>query len=226
MFGLPSWVFAIIGVVGGLFVLIIAVAGYFFFFKKKKQYPFLLYSRNMRDRRVVYGSLKIDPDNKEDKKFFFAGMTSTLPLKEPTCFQDGKAYREIIQNKDGGYSYIEECRLDEDKYMSLSLSPDEKSLALHRIKENEDRNQNPMSKHQAVMLITGFVLIIILVIGIIYATIAYVGASKNLVKLAEETKKITNTIASSNNVMKDITAQQTAIIAALANNVNVTRVIT
>jgi len=222
---IPTWMYLVFGVVGGLVILLLMFLGYMYFFRRKKQYPFLLYSRDLKRRKVIYAVLKTDPNNKENKKFFFQGMDTQLPLKEPTAFQNNVAYREVIQNKAGGYSYIEGTKLDEKDYLELSLSPDEKSLALHRIKENEDRNSNPMSKTQAAMLITGFILIIILVIGIIYSTIAYVGAAKNLVKLAEQTKAIQASAGANLQIMNTITEQQARITAMLTGDKNITRTV-
>lgn len=218
---LPTWMIAMFIVVGAVIVLIIGVVAWLFIFRKKKQYPFLLYSRDLERRKVIHASLKADPQNRENKKFFFPGVDTQLPLKEPTCFQSGVAYREIIQNKDGGYSYIKGTKLDEKDYIELSLTPDEKSLALHRIKENEVRYQHPISKTQAAMIITGFIMIIILVIGIIYSTIAYVGAGKDVVKVVQANKENTNAMAASTGQLAQISAQQAAITAALTKENNI-----
>lgn len=221
LIGLPTWMVAIFIFIGVIILGLGAVVVYFVFFKKKKQYPFLLYSRDCQRRKVLQGQLKTDPTNRENKVFVFPGVDSRLPLKEPTCFQSGTAYREIIQNKDGGYSYIEGATINEEKYIELSLTPDEKSLALHRIKENEVRYQHPISKTQAAMIITGFIMIIVLTIGIIYSTIAYVGAGKDVVKVVKANKENTNAMASATTTLGQISAQQAAITAALTKDNNI-----
>lgn len=227
MTGLPTWMIAIFIIVGIVILVLICLVVYIFVFRKKKAYPFLLYSRDLQRRKVIQAQLKVDPDNRENKLFFFPGNDSRLALKEPTCFQDGVAYREIMQNKDGGYSYIEGAKLDEKKYIELSLTPDEKSLALHRIKENEVRYQHPMSKSQAAMIITGFILVIVLVIGIVYCTIAYVGAGKDVIKVVQSNKENINAMVTATGTLSQISAQQASITAALTkeNNIktNITR---
>lgn len=230
MAALPPWMIAIFVVIGAVIFIIICLVLWLFVFRKKQGYPFLLYSRDLQRRKVIQATLKADPGNKENKQFFFGGVDTKLSLKEPTCFQDGVAYREVMQNKDGGYSYIEGCEINEKNYIELSLTADEKSLALHRIKENEARYANPMGKQQAAMLITGFVLIIILVIGIIYSTIAYVGAGKDVIKVVVATKEMQNAQNANTNTLALISAQQAQITAALTKenniNTNLTRQIT
>lgn len=219
----PPWVIAIGAIVGALFIAAIGFMLWAYIFRKRKNYPFLLYSRNCKDRRVIYAALKVDPNNKENKLFAFPGVDTRLALREPTCFQDGKGYREIIQNKAGGYSYIKGAKLDEKEYIQLSLNADEKALALHRLKENEARYQNPMGKMQAAVLITGFIMIILLSIGIIYSTIAYVGAGKHVVKVVETNNKMQTTQTAQLDRMAVITEQLTAITGALTSDYNITR---
>lgn len=218
---LPVWLLAIFIVVGVVVLALICIILYFFVFRKKKGYPFLLYSRDLQRRKVIQASLRADPTNKENKKFFFPGNDTTLMLREPTCFQDGVGYREIMQNKDGGYSYIDGTKLDENQYIKLSLAPDEKALALHRIKENVERYAQPMSKTTAAMIITGFILVIILTIGIIYSTIAYVGAGKDVVKVVKESQKMQDAQNKNTEVLKEISSQQAQITAALTKENNI-----
>ncbi len=226
---IPPWMWAMFILVGVIFLSVIGVLLWFFVFRKKKQYPFLLYSRDCQRRKVIHASLKTDPANKENKMFCFAGVDTKLPLREPTCFQDKVSYREIMQNKDGGYSYLEGIKIDEKKYIEVSLTPDEKALALHRLKENEVRYQNPMGKTQAAMIITGFIMIIILTIGIVYSTIAYVGAGKDVVKVVKENKEAINAMSANTANLARISQQQAQITAALTktNNIetNITRTI-
>ena len=218
---LPIWLLAIFIIVGVVVIALIGIILYFFVFKKKKGYPFILYSRDLQRAKIIQATLRADPTNKENKKFFFQGNDTTLMLREPTYFQDGVAYRQIMQNKDGGYSYIEETKLDESKYIKLSLTPDEKALALHRIKENVERYAQPMSKTTAAMIITGFILVIVLVIGIIYSTVAYVGAGKDVIKVVKATQEMQNAQNSNTNTLALISSQQAQITAALTKENNI-----
>ena len=136
-------------------------------------------------------------------------------------FSGGIGYREIIQGKEGDYVYIKGVKLDEKDYIELSLDADEKSLALHRMKENSVRYNNPISKTQAAMIITGFIMIIILTIGIIYCTIAYVGAGKDVIKVAKENTKVMNGINKNTEVLNQIGVQQAQMIAALSERENI-----
>lgn len=220
----PAWLLSIFIIGGVVFAFALGFLAWAYFFRKKKAYLFLLYSRDCQRRRVIKADLKTDPNNKSNKMFFFSGTDTTLPLKEATCFQEGKSYREIMQNRDGTYSYIKGARIDEIDYLSLSLTPDEKALALHRIKENEVRYQNPMGKTQAAMLITGFILIILLTIGIVYSTIAYVGAGKNVVKVVQENQAFLKQFEQTTSVLSEISEQQASITAVLiAGKGNITR---
>lgn len=220
---IPMWMIVIFAIVGCLVIGLLIFLGWAFFFRQKKKYPFLLYSRDCKHRKIVYAQLKIDPGNKENKRFFFPGNDTTLELREPTAFQGGVSYREIMQNPNGGYSYVKGAEINDKDYLELSLSPEEKALALARIKENEARHANPMSKTQAAMIITGFILILILTIGIIYSTISYVGAGKNVIKVVKENGKLVNTLDGTAQRIEGITAQQAAITAALTKDVNLTR---
>lgn len=187
----------------------ILVGAYIFFFKNKnnKQFPFILYSADMIHRQVIYPKLKIDPLNHAQKKFFFEEHKESLEIKPPTAWIDGKSYREITYNDKGEFSYLEGLKVNKDKYLEISISPEEKTIALARYKEHYERYKENMNKYQAYTMIGGFILVFLIAIGVIYSTIAYVNVSSNMVELEKQNVKYKELESGNINAMNEIVKQ-------------------
>jgi hypothetical protein len=183
----------VVTIVGGaLGLVIVVIGGIFFYFRKKKgaKFPFLLYSKDGKNVMTIHGNLRTDPENRSNKRFFFSTLDCSLEIREPTKWINGKPHREIILNRLGEYNYLENTTVDEEKYLRMSVRPEEKSLAIFRFKENTRRFENPMNKAQAYMLVGMVILTLILASGIIYSTVSYVKIGGTHVTLAKENQKI------------------------------------
>ena len=216
------------GVGGFVLFLILGIGGFVWFMKKKggKKFPFLLYSLDGARMQTIFAQVKADPNNKTRKRFNFANTETTLEIQPPTVFVDGKGYREIVWNDLGELSYLSKTRLNWDKYRELAVTPEEKALALHRYKENETRYENAANKMEMAMLIGGFILILLLGIGIIYSTITYANVVKDHVKIAESNNANVKIMKESINTMGDVVERIAGITAALTGDEELIRQIT
>jgi len=214
----------ICGGVFGFLILIAVLLFAFFWFKgkKKAKFKFLLWSKDGRSVTTIEGIVKIDPNNKKNKQFFFSTNDSSLGIKEPTRWINNEPYREITYDKEGNYIYLKNITLDEGN-MKMALAPEEKSIALFRLKETQEKYQNPMEKTQAIMLITGFLMILILIVGIVYATFSFGSGIKHMIDVAELNKESMDIAASITATNADVTVQLVQVTAALTGKTNITR---
>ena len=227
-------------------VLLLA-GGIFLYFKitSSKKFPFLLYSRDGWNVTTIHAKVLVNPENVKDKKFIFDEYDSPLDIGEPTKWINGVPHREITYNQLNEFSYVKgrvvegkeikgynEFRyvkgtiIDDISYLKVALEPEEKQISLSRLKENMKRYENPMGKLQAYTLIAGFVLVLLLAIGIIYSTIAYVGASEDLVTLAKENAKAIPEVGRIADNIAKATSQLTTVEASISEQVNLTRRLT
>lgn len=242
----------IYGIAGLLFIILVAI-GIFVYFKKKggAKHPFILYSLDGTRMRIIEGFVRKDPENPHNTRFFFKELDASLEIRPPTTWLNNVAHREIIYNdlgevsyiknngikideaydnkknreqqKDGSFQYVTKTVIDKKAYKDLAIEPEEKALALHRYKETLKQYENPLSKAQAYMLIGGFILVIIIMVGIIYSTVSYVKASESQLKMVDKIAEITVNNKDMTNVNKQIVEQLTAIAAALTGDMNLTR---
>lgn len=212
-------------IIGFVFIVLIGGGILFFFLLRggrRKKFPFILYSLDGEKATIITARVKIDKQNPSKKVFFFENFDATLDIREPTWYFGGTAYRECMQDHNGELQYIKRDKIDKDK-LRLAIAPEEKALALYRYKENQRRYENPMDKTSAAILISGFILVLLIMIGIIYSTIAYAGAIKNVVTVAKEVSKTADTVSAISQTNQDTTEQLVAIAAALTGDINLTR---
>lgn len=198
----------------------LGIIAFFIFRSKGSKHPFILLSRDGKSANVVTAVLKTDPQNSSKKQFVFSTLNTFLPIAKPNWYFNRIGYRIITQDNKGDYSYVEP-KLVESTF-EFGLTPEEKELALFRYRENQKRYENPMNKMQAAMVIAGFILVLIIMIGVIYSTIAYVNASSNVVKMTHELNEMAKTNHQAIQTMQQISLQQTQIIASLQGQGNVT----
>ena len=205
-------------IVGGVIIVVPSVGIWLFFrIRKGKAYDFRLHSRDGKTITSIKGFVKIDPKNKSNKRFFFKENDSSLEIREPSSFIDGKPSRDITYNNEGGFVYLEEIVLNTDK-LEYALTPEEKQIALFRLRSFENRYESQLSKTQAVMLIANFILILLLLIGSIYAAVTSGETVKNSLVIVKE---LDSTISKLDETAKTnllISEQQTNIMAMLAPN--------
>lgn len=212
-------------VVGGVVIFGgVGVVLWLIFSKGKKQFPFLIYGVN-GEISTSKGTVKVDPGNKTNKKFFIEGTDQSLPIRPPTSTIGGIAYREVMYDQNGDLQYIQK-KVNRDKAMDIGLIPEEKQIALFRIKENERRYENPMGKAQAYMLLSMFVLIFILILGIVFSVISFTKNTDQMVQISETNRdslKIQKNVADSN---ARVVEQLAGIMAAMTEGKNITRTLT
>jgi len=178
--------------IGGVVLVMIAAGVIFFWLKRKnkgKKFPFILHSLDGEKARMLGAIVKVDKQNSSKKVFYFPEFDDELPIKEPTWYFAGTAYREVTQDRNGELQYLDRHKIDKEKYLKVSIDPEEKALALYRYKENMRRYENPMDKASAAMLISGFVLVFLIMIGVIYSTISFANSAKSNVEFVKEQNK-------------------------------------
>lgn len=221
---IPTTTIFLIG--GGilLFVLLALGGGLIWFLKKSKgKHPFLLYSLDGFRVQTLNAQVKKDPKNPSNKRFFFPGISDSLSIRAPSKWIGNKAYREVYFNDNGELSYVKDTIINKEGYYKINILPEEKALALHRYKENAARYENPMNKTQAAMVIVGMLLVLLLAMGIVYASITYVNASKNFAVVSEKNAEVQKSTKETAIIMKDLAETNIQIAAALTGNVNLTR---
>lgn len=196
---------------------------FFFFHNKKKGYPFLLYSRDGTTAKEIIGKVKIDPQNKSKKSFAFDIASTELIIQPPTLHMDKKAFREVTWTDDGELTYIANKQIDRSLLLTKAILPEEKQISLMRMKENNERYQNPINKWQALIMGLSLLLIFLLLGGIIFTTIQYGKISQTHVTLAKENKETAKEIKSATDNLVKIAEQQTSITASLTGKYNITR---
>jgi len=195
-----------------MFVLIVGGSLWYYFNKRnKKEFPFLLYSSNGSNRTILYPIVRVDPDNSNKKEFFFNSHKESMKIMPPTAWINGVGHREITYNNKQEFSYLKDTTIDDTLHLKLSLDPEEKVLALHRYKENLARYKDSMGKYQAITLIGMFIMLILIVIGAVYCTIAFVGVASDMVDLEKENVKYKQVESSNIAALKEIATQLVAI---------------
>lgn len=210
-----------------LFIFLLIIGGVLTFWlmsrKKGKKFCFLLYAKNGSQITKKYAIVKTDPSNKNNKRFFFLDSDQNLDIVPPSVYIDGIPHREIIMTKLSEFKYLGDTIIDDTLSIKKAILPEEKALALFRYKENTKRYDNPMSKTSAAILIGGFILIFLLLMGIIYATISFVKASGDMVEMAKQNNEVTTSNSQVVGSLTEITQQMVMISAQLGSNLNITR---
>ncbi|MCK4522455.1 MAG: hypothetical protein KAU20_07820 [Nanoarchaeota archaeon] len=241
----------IIIVVVGIFVLLGGILLYFWK-KSGKKFPFILYSPNGERADIIYARVRIDPENPANKQFVFDTLDSPLTIKRPTIFLNGIPHREITFNKLSEYNYLKNqgikvdekkkeelenqerdvyqyvdgTKIDNKAYLEKCLEPEEKQIAISRLKENTRRYQDPMNKYAAYTLIGTFVMSFLICVCMGYCFFKVGDITDDVVTIAkeqDESIKVLNHVATTN---QQTTEQLTGIAAALTQNKEITRQIT
>lgn len=200
-------------ITGVVMFIILSGVGIFYFFTKrnKKEHPFILYSSDGKHRNIIYPIVRVDPDNSNKKEFFFPSHKERLKIFPPSAWVNNVAHREITYNDKQEFSYLKDVSLDSSLHLKLSLDPEEKVLALHRYKENISRYKDTMGKYQSIALIGMFIMLFIVVIGVIYSTIAYVGVASDMVELEKQNVQYKKVEANNIIALNEITTQLVTI---------------
>lgn len=209
-------------IIVGFFVFVGLIAGFFYWFAKhreNKRYPFIVYNANGTRGGVVYAKLKKDESNKSNVNFVFLEYPGAeLLIKPPTLWLDNLAYREIIQNDLGELSYLAGRQIDSSNYMKLNLVPEEKALALIRMRGYSERYQRDVSKWQAFLLGGIIMMFFIGVLGAGYVMYSTYSASGDLVAIGKQSKDIQNSIQTSTEVLNDLISRLLVMQSNLNSN--------
>lgn len=244
---LVGWI--IIGFVGFIILAVGIVWAYFKFFRKR--YMFLLYSKDGKHISKIEGEIRSDANNKSRKYFYFKELDTPLDIKPPSMWLDGVPYREITFNELSEYNYllcagikideknrekileknkmykvpkyVDGMRVDDTLYKEVSLLPEEKTLALHRYKDNEARYRDPLSKLQAYQLIGTFIMLLLVILGTVYIVIQQSNTMTTILELEKEKTKNTESIKTVSKNLLLTTELQASITGALTGDKNLTR---
>ena len=210
---IAKWVGGIVGI-----LLLLGGIALWYFWKKSagKKYKFLLHSADGKNVNIIDGKVTTNPDNSSDSLFTFSNNPSKLTIRKPTKFIDGTAYREITYDSEGKYCYIESSF--NDKKLENALQPDEKQITLFRLKETQERYKNPMEKFQAITLIAGFIMCLIVIGGVIFMTIKFSSQIGTIAEIAKDNKAVAEMNGQTMNKMVLVTEQLAVISGTKINN--------
>lgn len=218
----------IIGVIiGGVILFIVVMALVFWYFTRTKgsgkKYDFLLYNNDGTIARMIKARVGVDKENKQRKVFIFPDNDTTLTIRAPTFYLDGKPIREITMGDRSQYVYLEGKGIDKEKHLKSSMISEEIALLSSQIIENNREFENPMQKTTAALIIGMAVIALIIMIGNIYATITLVGNSKDMLAVAKENSKTTSGLERVSETNAEVAATNAAILTALTGDLNITR---
>lgn len=203
-------------IITGSVVFFLAIVGGIIWYgmtKAKWKYNFLLTTRDGKNGRLVKAKIIQDADNPKIRKFAFKDSDNTLMIQEPNGSFEGKPVRKITYNSEGKYVYLKGYSVDEKDYLSISLKPEARELALYQYQANQRRNP-VMDKLQLATLVTGIILFIIILGSIIFMSVKFYKASDNIVEVSKSVQLSTDNLLKSMEVRK----QGDEIILAASNN--------
>lgn len=202
-----DWVSVIFWIIGFFVFVGLGVGALFWFYKSKskKKYPFILYNADGSKNREIFAVLSTDEFNRDVVQFEFPQdfPKAVLLVKPPSFWVDGKGYREIIQNDLGELSYVEK-RINKDKYLELNIMPEEKSIAMSRMRGYSERYQRDVTKWQAFTLGAIVIMFFIGIVGAGYVFTSTYKASDNLIVVSQQTKDSTRAIQTTSEVLNDL----------------------
>lgn len=177
--------------VGGVSLTLLVLGGIALFVLWKysgKKHKFLLYSKDGLNVSIVGASIRANKDNKSDRKFYFPDNQYELEIRKPTRFMNGKPYREITYDQEGKYCYLEGTTFNEDK-LNLTLKPEEKQIALFRLKEYQERYKDPIDKMGAISMIMQLIMVFIIAGGCIFCFVKTGTMLNTISEVVQETNK-------------------------------------
>jgi flagellar basal body-associated protein FliL len=222
-----------------IIVSMVAGGGIFLFLRSrnKKEFLFYIYSRDLKSITTTHGKLIKDSNNQN--VFELPKYNKFIDVKSSTRYLNGKMIRELVFTKDGNFAYIHDLKLvpatkdvkgkiinealDEEEYLKYSLSPEDKQIALYRIKEIAQRFNSGMDKTQMLTLISLGVICLIMIIATAFMGYKMYQTSQNMNEhqetLTDSTKNI-DKLASTNLL---VTEQLAALVTGKYNNLNLSR---
>jgi len=206
-------IWLILGIVGGLILILTGLFIYFSARNKGNKFLFKLHLPDERNTRDVYAVLRRDPNHPAQKEFYFKDYNLRLTFRAPNRYENGKSVRDIAFNDKQEFEYITVGGI-ENNHITRGLDPEEKQIALHRLKEYSGRYDNDMSRKQALQFFGMIGMTIIMVIALTVSVVFYARAVGDSVDVAQANKEVAaslNTVASQ---IADVTEEQ-AIITAL-----------
>lgn len=201
-------------IIVGVFLLS-SIGGFIWWYLARNTYKYIfeLISRDGKNTTSLKAKLVRDPDNNKIKKFAFKSNNTLLSVREPHGHKDGKAVRRITYNMEGEYVYIKGYEVNEKEYLSLSLDPQAKELALYQYQTNQRRN--PILDKMSIFTFLSSVIMLFLMLGAtVYMGITYSKTSKDMVLIGQENSKSASSIASYN----ELILESNKVFLAASNN--------
>jgi len=207
-------------IVGGVIGLIVILAGVFFYFNNKNKGNKFLFKLHLPDgvnTKNVYAVVRRDPLHPQQKQFFFKEYNLSLAYRSPHRYENNISVRDIAFNDKQEFDYVTVSKL-ENGVVSKALDPQEKQMALSRIKEANNRYDYDMSRRQAMQFFGMIGLTIIMIIGLVVGTIFYARSVGDSVEVAETNREVANSLNSVANQIAQITQEQAIITNLLVEN--------
>ena len=212
-------------IMGIVIVSVLVLAGATWLFIKlkygnKNKYSFTVHGSDGMSANDTLAVVKIDEKTNQER-FFLADYKKFIDITTPTSFRNGKPYRDVMIDALGELKYLKGKKIDKELYKTLSLIPEEKSIALYNYKEYANRYKNPMDKIQAAMLFGNMIIALLVIIAVVYSAVALSGSVGDMVEVAKENQKVVNGLAGVSNTMLEVVTILTA--QNCNSNINSTR---
>lgn len=209
-------VWLIVGIVGGLIVVLTGIFIYFNMRNKGNKFLFKLHLPNTLDTKDVYAVIKRDPNHPQQKMFYFKDFNLWLSYRAPSRRENLKSVRDIAFNDKQEFEYITYSPM-QNKHVERGLDPEEKQIALHRLKEYSNRYDYDMSRKQALQFFGMIGLTVIMIIALTVSVIFYARAVGDSVDVAQTNKEVTDGLNAVASQIAAVTEEQAIITALLAD---------
>lgn len=207
-------IWLIVGIVGGFAVIMVIVMIYLNARNKSNKFLFKLHLPDERNTRDIFAVMRRDPNHPEQKQFYFKEFNLSLSYRAPTRYENGKSVRDVAFNSKQEFEYITFGGI-ENKHIGRGLDPEEKQIALHRLKEYSNRYDYDMSRKQALQFFGMIGLTVIMIIALTVTVIFYARAVNDSVEVAKSNQEVASALKSVASQIADITEEQAVVTALL-----------
>jgi hypothetical protein len=186
------------------------------FNRKKSKVAFIFYSKDGRSRNIIYGKVVTSTENSSEQMFYLPKYKTKLNIRQPTCYIEGRPFREIGYDSKGEINYIEVAKegIDNKSYLDLGLTPEEKIVSLQRYKDNRRRYEQNLNKWQTISSIIFIIIMILAIIGVIVMTIQMKKIATENVEAAKIYKEIEQSKAKDIEVLNKIAEYQLQVMSS------------
>lgn len=232
-----------------LFFGLLGVVIWYFNRRSKFRFHFRVWSKDLTSSRLVKARITVDKENKNMRNFTFGDNPSSLVMRDPAHWNNGRSERWVISDESGEYQYLSPASrplvssevvtvdgkpvksvkaIDDARYLQARLHPTNRMLALEQMRNNQKRYDD--NKSTGAGFVFGAILLgIIVAVGIIYGMTTLVKHSDsindNIHTMQETSGAMGSSLLDFAEIMQQTSANLGYIYGQLNNGTNITRTV-